>query len=88
MQTFKFVTKEKDKFVCWCTTNELKTFRDFMQYVLDNCDRPEDYLLYDVKNNKVYNMKQIATEVYFMRKRTFTERMMNFQTGKWSGKEI
>lgn len=28
MQTVKFVTKENDKAICWCTTNDLVTFRD------------------------------------------------------------
>lgn len=28
-------------------------------------------------------MYRIATEMYEMRKRTFTERMNNIQTGKW-----
>ena len=88
MQTFKFLTKKGDKFTCWCTTNQLKMFRDFMQYVLDNCNSPEDYILYDEDNNKAYSMLQIATEVYLMRKRTPTERMINLQTGKWNGKEI
>lgn len=37
MQTVKFVTKKDDKVIVWCTTNRLITFRDFMQYVLDNC---------------------------------------------------
>lgn len=86
MQLVKFVTKDKNnKFTCWCTTNDEKTFRDFMQYVLDNCIRPEEYILYDVDNNAAYNMLKVATETFKMRKRSFTERMKDIPTGKWIG---
>lgn len=83
MQTIKFVTMDTGKVYCWCTTNILKTFRDFMQYILDSCDNPEDFMIWDTKYDKVYNAYKIATEVYAMRKRTFDERMDNIQTGKW-----
>lgn len=83
MQTFKFVTMDENKVYCWCTTNTLKIFRDFMQYILDGYNKSEDFLLWDTNNDKVYNAYQIATEVYGMRKRTFDERMNNIQTGKW-----
>ena len=59
-----------------------------MQYILDSCNSPEDFLLWDVQNDKVYNAYQIATEVYEMRKRTFNERMNKIQTGKWSNVSI
>lgn len=83
MQTLKYVTMDENKVYCWCTTNTLKVFRDFMQYILDGCDKPEDFWLWDIDNDKVYNAYQIAIEVYGMRKRTFDERMCNIQTGKW-----
>lgn len=83
MQTFRFVTIDDKKVTCWCETNILKMFRDFMQYILDSCNNPEHFLLWDMDNDKVYNVYQIATEIYKMRKRTFDERMDNIQTGKW-----
>lgn len=83
MQIYRFVTMDDKKVTCWCETNILKVFRDFMQYILDSCNNPEDFLLWDVKNDKVYNAYQIATEVYVMRKRTFEERIKHVQTGKW-----
>ena len=88
MQTVKFVTMDKGKVTCWCTTNDLKMFRDFMQYILDSCNKPEDFIMYDVKSGKCYNVLKLATDGYKMRKRTFTERMENAQTGKWIGVEL
>lgn len=82
MQKVKFVTKEKDKIIVWCTTNRLIMFRDFMQYVLDTYDYHK-FMIIDIEKNVVYDMYRIATEMYEMRKRTFTERMNNIQTGKW-----
>ena len=86
MQLVKFVTKDKDKnkVVVWCTTNRLITFRDFMQYILDNMDNPKDFMIVDIKKNLVYDMYKVATEMYEMRKRTFEERMNNDYTGKWA----
>lgn len=83
MQIFRFVTMDDKKVTCWCKTNILKTFRDFMQFILDGCNCPEVFFLWDADNDKVYNMYQIATEIYEMRKRTFDEMMHNIQTGKW-----
>ncbi len=82
MQKVKFVTKEKDKTIVWCIANRLFVFRDFMQYVLDTYD-PHKFMIIDIEKNVVYDMYRIATEMYEMRKRTFTERMNNIQTGKW-----
>lgn len=59
-----------------------------MQYILDGCNSPEDFLLWDVDNDKVYNFYQIATEHYGMRKRTFDERMRHIQTGKWENVDL
>lgn len=84
MQTVKFVTMDNKKVYVWCTTNVLKIFRDFMQYILDNCESPKNFMLWDTKSDKVYNAYEIATKQYGMRKRTFNERMENTQTGKWT----
>lgn len=83
MQKIKFVIKEKDKIIVWCITNRLIVFRDFMQYVLDSTDDPYKFMVIDIEKNVVYDMYRIATEMYEMRKRTFTERMNNIRTGKW-----
>ena len=71
----KFITIDNNKAYCWCTTNTLELFRDFMQYVLDSCNKPEIFLIWDVENDKKYNMYQVATEVYGMRKRSFEEKL-------------
>lgn len=83
MQTVKFVTKSEDKMTVWCTTNRLIVFRDFMQYILDNTNNPELFMIVDVKRDLVYDMCKVATEIYKMRKRTFEERMNGTYTGKW-----
>ena len=84
MQKVKFVTEEQDKIVVWCETNSIIVFRDFMQYVLDTMNNPEDFMIIDTRNDLVYGMCCIATKQYEMRKRTFEERMNDVQTGKWS----
>ena len=84
MQTVKFVTKENDKVICWRTINDLVTFRDFMQYILDCMDNPHDFMIIDTKKDLVYDFYRVATEQYGMRKRTFEERISGVQTGKWS----
>lgn len=84
MQTVKFVTVEKDRVVVWCETNSIIIFRDFMQYVLDDMNHPEDFMIIDTRNDLVYGMYDVATKQYKMRKRTFEERMNDVQTGKWS----
>jgi hypothetical protein len=83
VQIVKFVTKEKDEVIVWCTTNRLVTFRDFMQYVLDSMDKPKDFMIVDMKKDFVYDMYKVATEIYGMRKRTFEERLNGTYTGKW-----
>ena len=77
-----FIRKEKNAKDKICITNRLIVFRDFMQYVLDTYD-PHKFMVIDIEKNVVYDMYRIATEMYEMRKRTFTERMNNIQTGKW-----
>ena len=87
MQLMKFVTKDtkdKNKIFVWCTTNRLITFRDFMQYVLDNLKNPKDFMIIDTEKDLVYDMYKVATEMYGMRKRTFEERMNGVYTGKWA----
>ena len=83
MQTFKFVTVDDKKVYYWCTTNTLKSFRDFMQYILDSCSKPEDFMIWDVEKDFLYDAYKVATTQFEMRKRTFDERMDNAQTGKW-----
>ena len=72
MQLVRFVTKDtkdENKILVWCTTNKLITFRDFMQYVLDNVNNPEDFMIIDTKkrscirhvqsrNRNVWNAKE------------------------------
>ena len=84
MQTIKFVTKENNDYICWCTTNTLTGLRDFLQYILDSMTNPEKFILWDTTNNKAYSAYKIATKQYKMRKRTFTERMKGVHTGKWN----
>lgn len=84
MQKVKFVTEEQDKIVVWCETNSIIVFRDFMQYILDNMNEPEKFMIIDTSNDLVYEAYCIATKQYEMRKRTFEERMNNVQTGKWA----
>ena len=88
MQTVKFVTTDDKKVYVWCTTNTLTGFRNFLQYILDSTTTPEDFMMIDVEKNLVYSAYRIATEVYHMRKRTFSERMEDIQTGKWYGKNL
>lgn len=49
MQLMKFVTrdtKDKNKILVWCTTNRLITFRDFMQYVIGQCEKSKRFYDY------------------------------------------
>ena len=53
MQVVRFVTMDDKKVTCWCETNILKTFRDFMQYILCHfahpiAKNPQDYYSYQV----------------------------------------
>lgn len=60
MQTVKFVTKENDKVICWRTINDLVTFRDFMQCILDCMDNPHDFMIIDTK--KILSMTFIELQ--------------------------
>ncbi len=92
MQMVEFLTVDdmsksahERKATVWCRTNRRDTFRDFIQYVLDSLEHPEDFMLLDVKKGVVYDMYRLATEQFGMRKRTFRERMDNMPTGIWTG---
>ena len=80
MQTLKIVTKEQDKWICWCETNQFQTFREFIQYILDCMSEPEEFSVIDTQNQKIYGVRAIA-DSYGMRKRNFLERLQNVKTG-------
>ncbi len=61
---------------------------NFLQYILDSSNTPEGFYMIDVEKDLVYSAYRIATEMYYMRKRTFEERMENIQTGKWFGVDL
>lgn len=95
MQTVEFITIDdmskppsERKATVWCRTNTLKGFRDFMQYVLDSCERPQEFMVIDVGKDLAYDMYRLATEQFGMRKRSFHERMENIQTGCWTKKTL
>lgn len=77
-------TIDKNKILVWCTTNRLITFRDFMQYALDNLKNPKDFMIIDTEKNLVYDMYKVATEIYGMKERTFEEIINDVHTGKWA----
>ena len=83
MHTYKFITEDNGKVTCWCTTNDIKTFRDFMQYILDNADDPKRFVLVDTDDNTSGNVYNIAINICKMRKRNFYERLNNIPTGNW-----
>lgn len=87
MQLVKIVTinQEKNKVTVFAETNEPGFFKDVMQYILDSCDKPEDFLIWDTKADLVYKMYDVATKQYGMRKRTFEERMNNVKTYRKAG---
>ena len=73
----KIITKEdhSENYQCWCTTNDPKFYMEFVQYILDGTINPENFIIWDVTENHFYNLFEIATNHYGMRKRTFEERM-------------
>lgn len=80
MQTVRFLTKGEDgRFTQWCITNQQEMFFRFIQYVLDSCSRPEEYIVYDETNRKAALLMSVA-EHYGMRKRTPEERIKNIKT--------
>lgn len=84
MRTIKIITKEdpSEKYQCWCTTNNPKFYIEFIQYILDSANNPEIFIIWDVIGNHFYDLYEIATKHYGMRKRTFEERMNNVVTGR------
>ncbi len=95
MQMVDFITfddlskppKER-KAVLWYRTNDIKAFRDFIQYVLDSCYKPEEFFIVETETGLSYDMYGLATERFGMRKRTFHERMKNISTGIWAEGKI
>lgn len=81
MPIVKIVTFEDEKMFCWCTTNQLKMYKDFIQYVLDSSNRPENFYILDTSTNKYYNLLELSTKYYKMRKRTFNEKMNDVKKG-------
>lgn len=79
MQTIRFLTVDKGKITQWCVTNQTKMFFGFMQYVLDGCDRPEEFVVYDEANASTARLVDVA-ERFGMRRRTFDERMKDVPT--------
>ena len=77
------ITMEKG-YACWFTTNTLIGFRNFSQYILDSVSNPEKFMIWDVDNNLVYDFYKTVIRWYGMRRRTFTERMDDVQTGIWA----
>lgn len=85
MQVLKIITKGSYGTICWCTTNTIEKFRDFMQYVLDNYDEPNDFIILNVTTGDEYNMYKVATELYKMKKRSLYEKVNEIPTGQWIG---
>lgn len=80
---YRFITHDRknNNTIVWCTTaGKDETYFNFIQYVLDSCNAPEEYMI--MKDNGVcYDMLGLATDVYKMRPRTFEERMNDIKTG-------
>lgn len=72
--------KEKREFTIWSTVYTLRALIDFMQYVLDDLDNPEEFWILDVEENVAFKMCDIAKNQFQMRKRTLEERLDDIQT--------
>ena len=59
----------------WFTGVTKEDFIQFMQYVIDGCNAPETFILENVETGVTYDAYKIATELYGLKKRTFTERI-------------
>ena len=80
MHTYQFLNKSDDgRILKWCTTNTVKEFINFIQYLLDNCSNPDAYIVYDKTAGKTYDFHKLV-EYLGMRKRDFTERMEDIET--------
>lgn len=81
MQIVKFITFDDEKIFCWCTTNQINIYKDYIQYILDSYSNPKNFYILDTSTQKYYNMYEVATKHYKMRKRTFYEKMNDIKTG-------
>lgn len=74
------MNKEKREFTIWSTVYTLKALIDFMQYVLDDLNNPEEFWILDVEEDVAFKMYDIAKNQFQMRKRTLEERLDDIQT--------
>ena len=75
----KIITQEDGKTTVWADIVTADEFQGFMQYIIDGCDNPEKFILLNPDNGVTYDAYKMATLLYGIRKRTFTERMRNAQ---------
>ena len=80
MEHVFIITKDENKITKWCDTNSVKTFLNFIQYVLDSCIKPEDFFIYVIEKNICINMVEYATK-NGIHKRTPEERNQDIITG-------
>lgn len=82
MQTMEFLSlkKEENRMLIWCTTNDPKVFVSFTQYLIDNVECLENFILRDTESNNCYSFLRFINR-YGMRKRTFHERLDGIITG-------
>lgn len=73
---------KKDGFITWCTTTDIKTYINFIQYVIDDLKEPETFMIFDSSTFETWKLIEIA-KIYGMRKRTFEERLTGKTTGKF-----
>lgn len=64
------MNKEKREFTIWSTVYTLKALIDFMQYVIDDLNNPEEFWILDVEEDVAFKMCDIAKNQFQMRKRT------------------
>ena len=74
------MNKEKREFTIWSTVYTLKALIDFMQYVIDDLNNPEEFWILDVEEDVAFKMCDIAKNQFQMRKRTLEERLDDVQT--------
>lgn len=81
-------TKDNNKYTTWCDTNDMKMFRDFLQYLLDNYKDMSTYYVMNCDSEKLIGTVEQVTNDLHMRKRTQAERLINVNTGIWEGLEL
>ena len=81
----RFITIDDcNKLVKWCECYLGETmFYEFIQYVIDCCNEPEDYYIFIEGIRYSINLMTVA-ELLGMRKRTFEERLKGNLTNQWS----